>query len=62
MRAPVCPRCGGELRAPGVWSSAWTCAEHGSVDPLQPSIGPDVDVVRRRAVEDALSLLEQALG
>ena len=30
---PTCPRCGGELRAPGLWSSAWQCANHGSVPP-----------------------------
>lgn len=30
---PSCPRCGGELRAPGLWSSAWTCARHGTVQP-----------------------------
>lgn len=31
---PTCPRCGGELRAPGLWSSAWQCANHGSVPPF----------------------------
>ena len=30
---PTCPRCGGELRAPGLWSSAWQCAAHGTVAP-----------------------------
>lgn len=30
---PTCPRCGGELRAPGLWSSAWQCGHHGSVPP-----------------------------
>ncbi len=30
---PTCPRCGGDLRAPGLWSSAWQCPEHGSVPP-----------------------------
>lgn len=33
---PTCPRCGGDVRAPGVWSSRWTCAKHGEVYPLQP--------------------------
>lgn len=37
MRAqPTCPRCGGSLHAPGLWSSAWTCDLHGDVAPLQP--------------------------
>jgi hypothetical protein len=30
---PTCPRCGAELRAPGLWSSAWQCGQHGSVPP-----------------------------
>lgn len=35
MRAdPTCPRCGGELRAPGLWSSAWQCLRHGGVLPF----------------------------
>jgi len=32
--APTCPRCGGSVRPPGLWNSAWQCAEHGSVAPL----------------------------
>ncbi|MGB8649460.1 MAG: DUF6758 family protein [Mycobacteriales bacterium] len=31
--APRCPRCSGDLRAPGLMSSDWTCAEHGRVQP-----------------------------
>jgi hypothetical protein len=30
---PTCPRCGSDLRAPGLWSSAWQCPNHGSVPP-----------------------------
>jgi hypothetical protein len=30
---PVCPRCGDDLRAPGLWSSAWECRTHGGVAP-----------------------------
>ena len=30
-----CPRCPAPLRPPGLWSSAWTCALHGAVAPLQ---------------------------
>lgn len=29
----MCPRCGAELRAPGLWSSAWECPRHGTVHP-----------------------------
>lgn len=32
--APTCPRCGAALRPPGLWSSAWECAEHGAVAPF----------------------------
>lgn len=31
--APRCPRCSGDLRAPGLMSSDWTCAQHGRVHP-----------------------------
>lgn len=30
---PRCPRCGGELRAPGLMSSDWQCVQHGAVHP-----------------------------
>jgi hypothetical protein len=29
----MCPRCGNELRPPGLWSSAWECPRHGVVHP-----------------------------
>jgi hypothetical protein len=29
----TCPRCGGELRAPGLWASTWQCPHHGTVQP-----------------------------
>ena len=54
MRPPTCPRCGTEVHAPGVWSSAWTCESHGAVHPLHGAVtpGPSVveDVVRRARV------------
>ncbi|MGH8891830.1 MAG: DUF6758 family protein [Actinomycetes bacterium] len=46
MRAePSCPRCGAALRAPGLWSSAWTCDEHGAVHPLQPVVQPTSELL-----------------
>jgi hypothetical protein len=34
MTVPArCPRCGSGVRAPGLMSSEWTCAEHGPVQP-----------------------------
>ena len=41
MRAqPSCPRCGSNLHPPGLWSSAWSCHEHGPVPPVQPVVQP----------------------
>jgi len=37
---PTCPRCGGLLRPPGIWSSDWICAAHGAVLPRQPARRP----------------------
>ncbi|WP_031078520.1 DUF6758 family protein [Streptomyces sp. NRRL S-118] len=49
---PSCPRCGGRVRAPGLFSDSWQCAVHGPVQPLQPVLPPSVEalgVVTRRA-------------
>jgi len=35
MKAPICPRCQGELSAPSAWHSAWQCPLHGAVQPLR---------------------------
>ncbi|KAB2341377.1 DUF6758 family protein [Actinomadura rudentiformis] len=41
MRAePTCPRCGGPLHAPNLWSSDWSCGVHGVVLPRQPAKRP----------------------
>jgi hypothetical protein len=42
---PTCPRCGGDLRAPGLWSNAWQCANHGSVPPYSVLSRPGIDSV-----------------
>ena len=51
---PTCPRCGGELRAPGLWSSAWQCGQHGSVPPYcvlpRPGVEALEHVVKRAKV------------
>ena len=51
---PSCPRCGGTVQPPGLWSSDWSCALHGAVLPQQPVVRPSVevvaDVVRRSRV------------
>jgi len=40
--SPRCPRCGGVVRPPTLFSSHWRCDGHGDVVPLQPlaSSGP----------------------
>ncbi|HVW81811.1 MAG TPA: DUF6758 family protein [Mycobacteriales bacterium] len=50
--APTCPRCGDEVRPPGLWSSAWRCALHGPVAPYTAlaRTGPEaMEHVLRRA-------------
>jgi hypothetical protein len=39
----TCPRCGGPIRAPGLWSSEWICEWHGAVAPFAvfPRIAPE---------------------
>jgi hypothetical protein len=49
---PTCPRCGGALQAPGLWSSAWQCARHGAVLPYTVATRMSADAlehVRRQA-------------
>jgi hypothetical protein len=41
--APTCPRCGGPVREPSAWSSAWHCDQHGQVDPLGAVHSPSRD-------------------
>jgi hypothetical protein len=49
---PVCARCGGPLRPPGLWSSRWQCERDGAVEPyvVWPRVGPDtLDYVRTKS-------------
>ena len=52
---PGCPRCGADLHAPGLWSSAWQCDSHGAVQPLQPVVQPTPELVRTVAADAASS-------
>lgn len=51
---PSCPKCGGRVRAPGLFNDSWQCDVHGTVYPLQPVTPPSVEaleaVVRRTQV------------
>ncbi|PKW09882.1 hypothetical protein SAMN05428944_2950 [Streptomyces sp. 1222.5] len=42
---PSCPRCGGRVRAPGLFADTWQCDVHGAVYPLQPVIPPSVEAL-----------------
>jgi hypothetical protein len=49
----MCPRCGNELRPPGLWSNAWECPRHGAVHPylVLTHVGPEaVEHVIGRAI------------
>ncbi|MGQ0846041.1 MAG: DUF6758 family protein [Sporichthyaceae bacterium] len=49
---PSCSRCGGTVRAPGIWSNAWRCERDGDVDPLHVGALPTHDRVLA-AMKDA---------
>lgn len=42
---PSCPKCGGRVRAPGLFSDSWQCDVHGVVHPLQPVVPPSVEAL-----------------
>lgn len=42
---PSCPRCGGRVRAPGLFTDTWQCDAHGAVHPLQPVVPPSVEAL-----------------
>jgi hypothetical protein len=42
---PSCPRCGGRVRAPGLFTDSWQCDTHGTVYPLQPVLPPSLEAL-----------------
>ncbi len=42
---PSCPKCGGRVRAPGLFSDSWQCDVHGTVHPQQPVVPPSVEAL-----------------
>ncbi|WP_327295411.1 MULTISPECIES: DUF6758 family protein [unclassified Streptomyces] len=42
---PSCPKCGGRVRAPGLFADAWQCDVDGVIYPLQPVLPPSVDAL-----------------
>jgi hypothetical protein len=49
--ARTCPRCAGEIKPPGLWSSSWQCEQHGEVLPFQTK-----PVVTQAALEHLASV------
>jgi hypothetical protein len=43
----TCPRCGRDVRPPGLWSDTWTCPVHGAVAPLHPPMVGSDDALRQ---------------
>lgn len=42
---PSCPKCGGRVRAPGLFAETWQCDAHGAVHPMQPVVPPSVEAL-----------------
>jgi len=42
---PSCPKCGGRVRAPGLFADSWQCDVHGTVYPLQAVVPPSVEAL-----------------
>jgi hypothetical protein len=53
---PTCPRCGGSVRPPGLWNSAWQCDRHGPVSPLQPVARSDAEFLEHVRVQAKVPL------
>lgn len=51
-----CPRCGGPVHPPGLWSSAWQCDLHGAVAPLQAAVQPTTEVLAAIAADAAVPM------
>jgi hypothetical protein len=49
--ATTCARCGGPVRPPGFWSSAWQCERHGEVQPFHTATPPTLAAVELLAAE-----------
>jgi hypothetical protein len=52
----TCPRCSALVRAPGLWSDAWTCPDHGPVAPLHPPVAASDDALRQTGAGSGVPL------
>ena len=52
----TCPRCGGVVRPPGLWSDSWTCSIHGAVAPLHPGVAGSAEMLRQVGLRSQVPL------
>ena len=52
----TCPRCGADVRAPGLWSDSWTCPVHGGVAPLHPAVPASAEALRQLGLRSQVPL------
>jgi len=51
-----CPRCGGDIRPPSLWSDVWTCPIHGGIAPLHPPITGSDGALRQSALRSQVPM------
>ncbi|HEX2807749.1 MAG TPA: DUF6758 family protein, partial [Kineosporiaceae bacterium] len=52
----TCPRCGGDIRPPGLWSDAWSCPIHGGIAPLHPPIAGSDEALHQLGLRSQVPL------
>jgi hypothetical protein len=52
----TCPRCGGDIRPPGLWSDAWSCPIHGGIAPLHPPISGSDEALHQLGLRSQVPL------
>jgi hypothetical protein len=52
----TCPRCGADVRSPGLWSDSWTCPIHGAIAPLHPAMTATHESLRQLGLRSQVPL------
>lgn len=52
----TCPRCGGDVRPPGLWSDSWTCPIHDAIAPLHPPVAATPEALRQLGLRSQVPL------
>lgn len=52
----TCPRCGRDVRPPGLWSDSWACPVHGGVAPLHPAVVGSDEALRQTGLRSQVPL------